>query len=447
MKKLLIISLLAILGWAVASAQTPSYGSGGAVWTLDDCIAWALDNNISVKTSALSVEQQEVSLNTAKNSMLPGVSFSTSQNFSFGRGLMDDNTYANTNTTSTSFSLGANMPLFQGFKIKNNITLSELNLSSAVEDLEKIKNSVRTSVAAAYVQVLYNREILEVAERQVSIDSIQVARLEAMALNGKASSAEVASQKATLERSRLTAVEASNNLSLATLELTQLLELPSPEGFTVATPDASSLEIKVLESPDAIYETALGIKPEIRSEQLKLDAAETSIKLAKGDYYPTLSLSGGLGSNYYTNSLSASQAFFDQLSTNFSQYIGLSLNIPIFQKFSTRNNVRAAKISFDTQNYQLEQAKKTLYKEIQQAYYNAVAAGSSYASSVEAARSAGEAFTLMQAKYENGKANITDFNASKAQYLEAESNLSQARWKYIYQSKLLEFYKGEKLSF
>ena len=445
MKKLLIISLLAISCAAVASAQAPS--GSDAAWTLDDCIAWALDNNIQVKTSALTVDQQEVSLNTARNSMLPGVSFSTSQNFSFGRGLTQYNTYANTNTTSTSFSLGANMPLFQGLKIKNNIELGKLNLSSAVEDLEKIKNSVRTSVAAAYVQVLYNREILEVAQRQVDIDSVQVARLEAMALNGKASSAEVASQKATLARSRSTAVEASNNLSLSTLELTQLLEIPSPEGFSVAVPSADELGIKLPESPDAIYETALGIKPEIKSEQIKLDAAETSIKLAKGDYYPTLSLSGGLGSNFYTNSLSESQTFFDQLSTNFSQYIGLSLNVPIFQKLSVRNSVRSAKISYNTQLYQLESAKKTLYKEIQQAYYNAVAAGSSYASSTEAAASAREAFELMKAKYENGKANITEFNASKTQYLEAESNLSQARWKYLYQSKLLDFYKGEKLTF
>jgi len=438
MRKLFSLSIL-LLAVLTLRAQE--------VWTLENCINYAINNNIDVKKSSIEVEQKEVALSTAKNSMLPGVAASASQNFSFGRGLTSYNVYANTNTTNTGFSLGGEMPLFSGLKIKNNIDLSKLNLQAAVEDLEKMKDDIRTSVAAAYVQILYNKEILEVAKRQIEIDSLQVVRLEGMLANGKASASEVSAQKATLSQSVLTAVKADNTLKLSILELTQLLELTSMQGFDVAIPDASALEIHLLDTPEAIYDLAVGIKPQIRSEQFRLNAAMSSIGVAKADYYPTLSLNGGIGSNYYTNSLQESESFGDQMKTNFSQYVGLSLNIPIFQRFAVRNNVKSAKLSYSTQELQLDNAKKALFKEIQQAYYNAVASQSKYASSEQAAVSAKESFELMSAKYENGKATLTEFNESKGRYLEAESNLVQARYEYLYLSKLLDFYKGESINF
>lgn len=430
----------------LALSLLPVLTFGQNTWTLKECIDYAIENNITVKQSALQVQQRDIALSTAKNSMLPGLSASGSQNFSFGRGLTSDNTYANTNTTNTSLSLGASMPLFEGLRIKNNITLSELNLQAATEDLAKAKDDIRTAVAAAFVQVLYNNEILGVAHRQVEIDSLQVGRLEAMARSGKASQAEVSAQKSSLAQSRLTEVQAEGNLKVSILDLTQLLELPSPDGFNISLPDASQLEIHLLQDPQFIYETALGIKPQIKSEQLRVDAADASIRVAKASYYPSLSLSGGLGSNYYTNNLTPSKAFFEQLGNNFSQYVGLSLNIPIFQKFAVRNNVRSAQVSLAQQQLQLESVKKALYKEIQQAHTNALTSQSKYERSKAAAVAAKEAFELMEAKYENGKANITEFNASKAQYLEAESNLTQARYEYLYQTKLLDFYQGKELT-
>ena len=151
------------------------------VWTLVQCIDHALENNLSVKQSGLNVEQREIDLNTAENNRLPSVSGSAGQNFSFGRGLTADNTYANTNTTNTSFSVGANVPVFNGFQIKHNIELSKLNLAAATADLEKAKDDIRVAVAQAYVQILYNMEILDVARSQVEIDSLQVVRLSEMA--------------------------------------------------------------------------------------------------------------------------------------------------------------------------------------------------------------------------------------------------------------------------
>lgn len=415
-------------------------------WSLNDCISYALDHNLTVKNSRLTLMQREVDLSTAKGRVLPSVSASGSENISFGRGLTADNTYVNTNTASTSFSLGAGMSLFQGLTIKNGIDLSKINLEAATIDLEKARDDIRVQVAQAYVQVLYYQEIESVAQNQIAIDSMQVVRLVAMRDNGKASQAEVSAQQATLSQSRLTLIQASSNLYLGILDLTQLLELPSPENFEIKIP-VTDLAFGALSSPESIYATAIGIKPSILSEKLRLTAAEKNIDIAKGAYWPSLSLSGGIGSNYYATYGRESASFGEQMKNNFSQYVSLSLSVPIFNRMSTRNQVRSAKISYETQQLQLENVSKSLYKEIQKAYYNTLAAEAKYQGCIDAETSANDAFAQTKAKYENSKATITEFNESKNRLLEAQSNLAQARYEYLFQVKLLDFYSGEPLDF
>ena len=423
-------------------------------WSLRECCDYAVANNISIKQQENQCRQQEIQLSTAKNSRLPDLSGSVGQNFSFGRGQTADNTYSNTNTSSTSFSLGTSVPIFTGFQIPNQIKLNQLNLEAATADLEKAKNDIRMQVAQAYVQILYDMEIADVAHRQIGIDSMQVARLQAFVNNGKASEAELSQQKATLANSHLTATQADNNTRVALLTLSQLLELPSPEGFTIVRPNLDDLDNldnlgnpNSLPTPDAIYADALGIKPEIISQQLKLKGTEHSIKIAQAGNYPTLSLSGGLGTNYYTTSGFKADGFGTQLKNNFSQYIGLNLNVPIFNRFSTRNQIRSARIEQENQQLALDNTKKTLYKEIQQVYYNALNAQAKEEASQQAVATANDAFHLTQAKYENGKATITEFNESKNNYLKAESDLVQARYENIYQKALIAFYRGKDLSF
>ena len=422
-------------------------------WSLRECCDYAVANNISIKQQENQRRQEEIQLSTSKNSRLPDLSGSVGQNFSFGRGLTADNTYSNTNTSSTSFSLGTSVPLFTGFQIPNQIKLNQLNLEAATADLEKAKNDIRMQVAQAYVQILYDMEIADVAHRQIAIDSAQVARLQAFVNNGKASEAELSQQRATLANSTLTATQADNNTRLALLTLTQLLELPSPEGFNIVRPDISDYsEFSELSdysnlTPDAIYAEALGVKPEILSQQLKLKGTEHSIKIAQAGNYPTLSLSGGMGTNYYTTSGFKADAFGTQLKNNFSQYIGLNLNVPIFNRFQTRNNIRSARINQENQQLALDNTKKTLYQDIQKVYYNALNAQAKEKASQQAVATANDAFHLTQAKYENGKATITEFNESKNNYLKAESDLVQARYENIYQKALIAFYRGKDLAF
>ena len=443
MKALLFIGLLGFMGSHPANAQTKQ-------WSLRECCDYAVEHNISIKQQANQCRQQELQLSTAKNSRLPDLSGSVGQNFSFGRGLTAENTYSNTNTSNTSFGLSTSVPLFTGFRIPNEIKLNQLNLEAATADLEKAKNDICVRVAEAYVQILYNMEIADVARRQIEIDSAQVRRLEAFVKNGKAAEAELSQQKATLANSRLTATQAENNYRLSILTMTQLLELPTLEGFTIQRPTQEELDalsqIGIL-GPDQIYAEALGVKPEILSQQLKLKGSEHSIKIAQAANYPTLSLGGGLGTNYYTTSGFTSDSFGTQLKNNFSQYVSLNLNIPIFNRFQTRNNIRSARIDLENQQLQLDNTKKTLYKEIQQVYYNALNAQEKEKSSADAVQSSKDAFQLMQAKYENGKATITEFNESKNNYLKSESDLVQARYENLYQHALIEFYRGKELNF
>jgi len=486
MKKisLLIIIFLSTLRMA---AQEP--------WTLERCIDYAVSHNITIEQYRLRTESQALQLETSKYSRLPDLSASAGENFSFGRGLTADNTYTNTNTSSTNFSVGTSVPLFTGFQIPNQIALNRLNLEAATADLEKAKNDIRTQVAQEYVQALYNMEILEVARRQVAIDSAQVARLQALLDAGRSSRAELSQQQATLAQSRLTVTQAENNLRLALLALSQLLELPTPEGFTIERPSSAVLHSHVGEgsgavllpaaekatdttpapplegrgaaaagtltnitneapsgavggaSPDAIYALALTTRPEIQADLLRMKAADRSIAIARAGYMPTLSFSAGLGTNYYTTSGYKADGFGTQLKNNFSQYLGFNLSIPIFNRFQTRNSIRAAKLDRVNQLLTLDQTKKTLYKEIQTACFNTVAASEKLRASDDARRASQDAFTLVQAKYEQGRATITEFNEAKNAYLKTESDLTQARYEYLYQTALLKFYSGETLHF
>jgi len=432
----------------IAAMASQSISAQPRQWTLRECCDYAVSHNISIKQQENQCRLQEIQLSNARNQRLPDLSGSVSQNFSFGRGLTADNTYSNTNTSSTSFSLGTSVPLFTGFQIPNQIKMSQLNLEAATADLEKAKNDIQMQVAQAYVQILYDMEIADVARRQVAIDSMQVVRLQAMVDNGKASGAQLSQQQATLANSRLTATQADNTKRLAILSLTQLLELPTPDGFAILPPEISSISgTGQVPSPDVIYADALGLKPEIVAQQLRLKATDHNIKIARAGYMPTLSLSGGMGSNYYTTSKFSSDPFSTQLKNNFSQYIGLNLSVPIFNRFQTRNSIRHAKIEQLNQQLTFDNTKKTLYKEIQQVYYNTLNAQQKEQSSAEAVRSSQDAFTLMQAKYENGKATITEFNEAKNTYLRAESDYVQARYELLYQRALIQFYRGRDLTF
>ena len=426
---------------------TPSFAKQ---WTLPECIDYAIEHNISLKQRENTRRQNEVSLNTAKNSRLPDLNAGVSENLGFGRSLGMDNTYSKNNTSNTSFQISTSVPILTGNRIENTIKLNQLNLEASTADLEKARNDIRTQIAQQYIQIVYDTEILAVAKRQIGIDSLQLYRLQEMERNGKATLTEVLQQQSTMEQSRLTATQAENTYRLDLLALTQLLELPSPEGFSIVIPTLPSNSGSLINvNPEIIYQEAIAVKPEVQAEQLRLKASDANILIAKSAKYPTLSFNAGLGTNYYKtlNGNYKQDSFSSQIKNNFSQSLGLQLNVPIFNRYATRNSIKSASIDKENQQLALDNVKKSLYKEIQQVYYNTIAAEAKYKSSLQAEVTSKDAFNLTQSKYENGKATITEFNESKNNMMKAESDLVQARYQLIYQKALIDFYRGKELRF
>lgn len=411
-------------------------------WGLTECVQYALSHNLNIKQQEDNVKLQEISLSTSRNSRLPDLSGSVGENFSFGRALTSDNTYLNRNTQSTSFSLGTSVPVITGGRIPTDIKVCKLNLQAALQDYEYVRENVALSVTSSYLEAIYQKDLVHVAERQVELSKAQVHRMELLFQNDKASEAELSQIRATLANDELSLTQQRNSYMLALLELSQLLELESPEGFDVVRPQVESVKGEELPSPDLVYNEALGIKPQIQAEQIRLQSAQKNILLAKSALYPSLHLNAGIGSSYYKTSGYETRSFGSQLHDNFNQYFGMSLSVPIFNRFATRNNVRSARLQFHAQEIKLEQAKKSLYKEIQQAYYNALAASRQCESSDEALVSANTAFVLMQRKYENGKATATEFQDAKTKYMRAESQKIQAGYTYLFRKKILDFYRG-----
>ena len=417
-------------------------------WSLRRCIDYAIEHNINIRRTANAVEQSAVEANSAKWARLPNLNGSAGQSWNWGRtqtAVKNDDTgdystvYVNTNSQGSNLNLSTSIPLFTGLQIPNQYALAKLNLKAATADLAKAQEDIAINVASAYLQVLFNQELQEVAESQVELSLQQQARITRLADMGKASMAEVAEAKARVAQDQMTAVQARNNYELALLDLSQLIELESPEGFLLESPDVS-FALQQLTPPDEIYQTALVNKPAIQAAEYRLEGSKHSIRIAQSAYYPQLNLNGSLGTNYYST---INRTFRQQMGDNFSKYVGLSLSVPIFNRFSTRNRVRSARLQRDNYELQLTETKKTLYKEIQQAWYNAVAAESKYSSSHTAAEAGAESFRLMSEKYENGKANAVEYNEAKQNLMRAQSDELQAKYEYLFRSKILDFYKGE----
>lgn len=438
MNKLSAIALLACLSAGLQAQET---------WSLRRCIDYAIEHNIDIRQAANTAEQSAVEVNTAKWARLPNLNGSANQSWNWGRtqtAVPDETTgdystvYVNTASNGTNMQLSTSIPLFTGLELPHQYSLAKLNLKAATADLQKAKDDISINIASAYLQVLFNQELHDVALGQVELSLQQCQRIEGLAGVGKASSAEVADARARVAQDRMTAVQTENDYRLSLLTLSQLIELDSPEGFMLESP-STAITPSPVTPPDDIYQTALTSKASIQAAQYRLEGSKHSVRIAQSGFYPQLNLNGSLGTSYYST---INRTFRQQMGDNFSKYLGLSLSVPLFNRLATRNRVRTARLQQENYALQLENAKKTLYKEIQQAWYNATAAESKYASSHAATLASEESFRLMTQKFENGKANAVEFNEAKQNLMKSQSDELQAKYEYLFRTKILDFYKG-----
>lgn len=420
----------------------------GTPWTLDDCIRYAQRNNIDVRKQAIQVEQSTNDLSTARFSRLPDLNASLGYNASFGRSTGDDNTYRSENLQTGSFDLSASMPLFQGLRIHRTIRGEKLNLAAAVEDLDRAREDVAVNVMTRYLQVLYNRELVGIAERQLELSTQQLERSRSLAAAGKQPESAVYESDALRANDALTLTQARNDLQLALLDLSQALNRESAQGFDIAVPELDPLLAAALGPQPvpvgAVYDYAAEHRPHIRAERVRLEGYRNSVHIARADLYPSLMLRGGFGTGLYS---SMNMDFWPQFRKNSSEFVGLSLNVPIFNRRATRNNIRTAKLSVERQQLTLLNAEQNLRKEIEQAWYNAEAAAAKYRSATAALASAEVAFSYEQQKADAGRSTVFDFNDAKTRMEKAAAEMAQAKYETVFRRKILDYYRGEPLAF
>ncbi len=449
MKRIIVGSMMAFLS-AIAPANAQEQT---APWSLEACINYAYANNLQLKQKMEEQEARKVELHTSKHSWLPAVNANMGQSFQFGRSTSKSGVIVDQNAANTTFNINLDMPIFDGFKIPNDIAARKLDLQAAIESLNKAKEDLAVNIASYYLQVLYNKELQRVAQLQVDLDREQVNKTEAMVNAGKVPLSQLYDIKAQLARDEVTLTEATNNVQLALLDLAQSLELErSDRSFDVVTPqitDAVAENMSSILPPETIFDQAVTFKPQIKEQEYLLESQKRMLKVAQAGYYPKLNFGASYSNGYYHTSMGGefadTRSFGDQLKQNGQKIVGFSLSIPLFNRFQVRNSVRSARIGINNQQLLLENSKKTLYKEIQQAYYNATAAQEKYTASDKSVASSREAFSYAQARYEAGKSTVFEFNEAKTKYAQSLAEQAQAKFDFIFRAKILDFYRGTPL--
>jgi outer membrane protein len=415
-------------------------------WTLQKCINYALKNNIKIKQDNLNAEYNNNLLSQAKSERLPNLNASLSNSFNIGRSLTYENTYKNVNSSQIDGYLSTNIILWNGFTIQNKIHRRELDFQASLQELQETKDNIILNIAALYLEILYAEELANITESQIDVTRQQIDRTKKLVDAGSVAKGALLEIEAQLAREELQLVKDGNKIQMAYLNLFQLLELPADEKFKISKPELPEIKAdEIIAKSYNVYNTALLIRPEIKAAKLRVESARRQLNIAKGKQFPILSFGANyynLYNNKYTDIYNQPINFTDQLGNNQRYAMGLSLNIPIFNKFELKNEISTANLQIADYKYQLQIARNILRKDIEQAYANALAARNSYVAGEKAVESTEEAFRYTEEKFNVGIVNSVEYNQSKNYLAMARSELLQAKYEYIFRSKILDFYNG-----
>jgi len=440
MKRILSLMAIAVLLVVFTSAQAQE------TWSLQKCIDYALQNNIQIKQQKLNSDYYGNQLNQAKNNRLPTLNAGLQNNMSFGRSLGADNTYLDINSNSTYGSLSSNITLFNGFTLQNSVKMADMDLRATLEDLHKAKDDMMLNIAASYLEILFAEELVTVAEDLQKITQLQIDRTGKLVEAGSLAKGSLLEIEAQYAREELNVVNAQNREQLAYLGLYQLLELPSTESFKIEKPVLPEIgsNMSLMNTLD-VFKNAVQIRPAVKGAEFKLESARKQLLIAKGNLLPSLSFGANYNNNYnyLMNSQFANVAFGDQLKSHQRYGLGVTLNIPVFNRFQARTSVSNAQIQLENTELQLQSTKNLLRKDIEQAYTNALAAFKRYIANQKAVVSSKEAFRYTEEKFNVGMINSVEYNQSKNNLSTAQSDLLQSKYEYIFRTKILDFYNGK----
>lgn len=406
-------------------------------WTLQSCIDYAIEHNLTVKQRAVDIKSQELGVTSAKSAYLPTLSANVGQSWNLGRGLTSENTYADRNTSNFQWGASLNLPIFNGLQTPRQVEYQKANLATVIEQFEAAKEDITLNVITAYLQVLYCQELHDVALQQVDLSSYELTRQEALLEAGKIPEVDMLSAKSQLAQDEYNAARTANDVHLAKLDLAQLLELKNPEAMDVEP--LSENETTLLPAAE-VYEQALINNHQLKAARNNIVAQDRNISLAKTGYIPSLNFNAGISSSYYKISGFDNESFGRQMKNNYSTYFGFSLNIPIFDAFSTRNSVNRAKVQKVNAQLQYDEAQLNLFKAIQQAYYQADGAQKKLTASIVADDTAQKTFEAMREKYNLGRATPQEYEQAKTKALNATSERIQAQYELILRARILRFY-------
>lgn len=434
MRKSIIAPLLAIAMSGSATADE--------TWTLQRCVDYALENNLTVKNSHLQVDQSEIDVTSAKDAFLPTLSASASEGFNFGRGLTSDNTYADRNTSSFQWGVNMSLPLFQGLSDVRQLKVAKSAMQQYLMEFEAAKDDLTLNIMAQYLQVLYNKEVAKSAISQLSYSTYEAERQKALVDEGKVAEAYLYDAEAQQAQDRLQVITAENDVRVALVNLANLLQLPTADGFDVAPLDEENPEIP---GPDVVYSRALEHNHSILSARQGIVTARDRVSYARSGYMPRLSFDASVGSSYYTVAGYDNQPFATQMRNNFSTYLGLRLSIPIFDAFSTRNNIRRARLQETSARLELDRRESELYKTIQLAYTQATGARDKFLTSSETLDKTRLSFEATRERYALGRATPTDFEQAKNNLFRVEISRISSRYEYLLRYRILRFYETNRL--
>ena len=414
------------------------------IWSLEDCIDYALKNNISLKQSELNIELNKNEYFQSKMELLPSVNISNSFNNNRGRYINPfTNEFDEEVSSSLNLSYNSNFSLFNGFKNINQIKKAANENLKSIYDLESAQNDLISSIALSYLQILFNEELYQTSQSQLDLTKNQENRIKTLVEAGSMAQGELLNIQSQLALEEQQLIQAENQLNLSKLQLAQLLELDQYENLNVLKLDIKVPIFKIQNNINTDYAIALNTQSSIKSSELQINSAIYDLKIAKANYLPNLSI-GYRISTLYLDNVDDMFTFNEQLENNQQSAIYLSLNIPIFNKWSVRNSVAQSKIQIENSQLNAQQAKNQLRKNMEQAYADQLAAYKKYQATQKAVIAFKEAYTYINERYELGMVNSYEFNESKNKLITAESDELRAKYDLIFKVKLYEFYTSLK---
>lgn len=444
MKKFVFITVLIILYSMKCFGQSEK-----SAWSLGRCIEYGIENNIAVRQYDLAKDNSKITLQTSQLSRLPEVSASLGQNFYLGRAQNREGIYQDHTASTSTGGVSAGIPIFSGFRINNQIKANTLGFKAAVEDLNQAKEDISIQITGFYLQVLYTKELYKLAADQLALSKELVDITSELVAAGKSPESELYDAQANMAKEEMNLTDAANNLRTSLLDLAQAINLQEIEGFDVEAPnvdDAVMLQLPFTVSPSEIYTSYVDNKPAVKAARSRVDESRMTKNVARSAYYPNLYLGASYSNSYYyTYKLASGQSnasLADQLSQNGATSIGLSLQIPIFNKMATRNSVRSAELNIKNKQLSLDKMRQDTYKEVQQAWINAQGAYQKYLSSHKGVEASQMAMDYEEQKYLSGRSNTYQYNQVRTRLANSLSEEVQAKYNFLLRSKILSFYQG-----